>query len=200
MYNKFILSERLTFDNWASEIYFHQSVVSLLLAQSNIYKTNSVFFSNPNKMTGAPNVTTSNLPTPSVQVSEGATATYTCTAEGFPQPVITWKSDGTVISTNVTQLSASNVTGLWVVQSQIELYFNRDHAGTLGCFANNGIGVEANDTAEVFVTCKYNWSQQYLFERLNKKLLYCVLWITWKLIFNKNFSPFKWRNSFLLLD
>ena len=89
-----------------------------------------------------------------MEVSEGATATYICTAEGFPSPVITWKSDGVALTTNVTQLSASNATGVWVIQSQIELYYTRDHAGVLGCFATNGFGDEASDTAEVFVTCK----------------------------------------------
>jgi Immunoglobulin I-set domain. len=102
-------------------------------------------------------VTATSLPDPSKAVNEHDTITFNCTVEGYPRPTVTWKNDGVAMTTNITETSASNVTGIWVVTSEINLHLAREHAGIIGCFATNGIGTETNATTSLVMTCENNF-------------------------------------------
>lgn len=101
-------------------------------------------------------MTETSLPDPSIAVNEHDSITFNCTVEGYPRPTVTWKNDGVPMTTNITETSASNATGVWVVTSEINLYLAREHAGVIGCFATNGIGAESSATTSLLMTCKYN--------------------------------------------
>lgn len=71
--------------------------------------------------------------------------TLTCTADGEPQPNITW-----------TQVFANGTDShVLSTREQFILPSNRTSDGTYRCKASNGIGSDVNHTVTVVVNCEY---------------------------------------------
>jgi len=76
------------------------------------------------------------------RINETDSLSLTCTADGYPEPTITWtKSPGTI-----TQPNIGNVYTI--------LSVNRSDTGTYKCTASNGILSDAMTSIQVTVQCK----------------------------------------------
>lgn len=84
-------------------------------------------------------------PEPFVDVTNGTVASFSCDAEGFPEPMYQWiRSDGSAVRSDVTDTNRTNVLGFEPVVFGDE--------GTYICrsFINiNGMVYEVNSTATV---------------------------------------------------
>lgn len=110
-----------------------------------------VFFGSMN--TGPATISSSNLLYPSEEVSEYEVKEFTCTADGYPKPVITWKNDGVAIP--VTSAVTATNDSIWHVTSTISVNLTSTYAGIVECFASNGISPDASNTTNLLLKCRF---------------------------------------------
>lgn len=72
-------------------------------------------------------------------ITEGAMATFYCTASGHPNPKITWINDEKIVTTGDT----------------LSFKTSRNHSGEYWCSAENGLNVTVKASASLNVLCKY---------------------------------------------
>lgn len=94
-------------------------------------------------------ISSSNLLYPSEEVSEYEVKEFTCTADGYPKPVITWKNDGVAIP--VTSAVTATNDSIWHVTSTISVNLTSTYAGIVECFASNGISPDASNTTNLLL-------------------------------------------------
>lgn len=103
---------------------------------------------------GAPTITHTTLPQPSAEYQEFDTASFECHTQGYPRPTIQWLNDGIVMTENITETAASNATGVWVVNSKIDLVLARTFRGKLECVTSNGITPNDNSFTNIYMDCE----------------------------------------------
>jgi hypothetical protein len=81
---------------------------------------------------------------PVLTVIEGDSLTMRCAASGYPNPIITWWKEGSMV-----QLGE----GL-----SLQMDMRREMEGIYVCSAENGVGQASNKTFAVRVHCEYNFS------------------------------------------
>ena len=92
---------------------------------------------------------------PTQTFEENESATFKCTASGYPKPVMTWHiGDRPVPTSSELVVEKPGRNGLWVVSTEISMIMSRENAGSLRCEGANGVEPMGNATMDLIVKCK----------------------------------------------
>ncbi len=89
-----------------------------------------------------------------VMRDQGDSLTLSCTARGYPRPIITWSTE-TDSRIQVTTSLSTNTEGYLIITSNLTISnVLREDAGIHTCTANNTVGIESR-SFNLTVFCKF---------------------------------------------
>ena len=83
-------------------------------------------------------------------VPEGSDVTFTCSANGFPTPEITWKKGSAILTNSNSSLYSSDGRNITLANVKAS------NTANYSCVASNGNSVTSN-AAQLTVQCKFFW-------------------------------------------